>query len=142
MAESDAGQGRGVPATTTSQPTLTLTLAPEPESVRKARRALARSGIDPDLDHTVSLLTSEVVTNAITHAAEHGDIQMAATFEPGFARIEVLDRGPGFDPGLRHSAAGFGLRLLEKLASRWGVERGVGTLVWFEIDRRRRRFSR
>jgi anti-sigma regulatory factor (Ser/Thr protein kinase) len=98
--------------------------------------------MDPDLDHTVSLLTSEVVTNAVTHAAEHGDIRVAASFAPGFARIEVLDRGPGFDPGVRHGTSGFGLRLVEKLASRWGVERASGTLVWFEVDRRRRRFER
>lgn len=136
------GRPEGVSATTTPQPTLTLTLPPEPQSVRKARRALARVEIDPDLDHTVSLLTSEVVTNAITHAAEHGEIHVAAAFAPGYARIEVLDRGPGFDPDVRHGATGFGLRLLDKLATRWGVERGSGTLVWFEVDRRRRRFSR
>jgi serine/threonine-protein kinase RsbW len=121
---------------------LTLTLPPVPESVRRARRALAKVGIDPDLDHTVSLLTSEVITNAITHAAQHGDIQIAGAFEPGYARIEVLDRGPGFDPDVRHDHTGFGLRLVDKLASRWGVERGAGTLVWFEVDRRRRRFGR
>ena len=67
---------------------------------------------------------------------------MAASFAPGFARIEVLDRGPGFDPDPHRTEPGFGLRLLEKLASRWGVERGAGTVVWFEVDRRRRRFSR
>jgi anti-sigma regulatory factor (Ser/Thr protein kinase) len=142
MAAPKDGQTKGVSATTTPQPTLTLTLPPEPQSVRRARRALSRAQIDPDLDHTVSLLTSEVVTNAITHAADHGDIQVAAAFAPGYARIEVLDRGPGFDPDVRHGAAGFGLRLLDKLATRWGVERASGTLVWFEVDRRRRRFSR
>ena len=131
-----------MPATTTSQPTLTLTLPPEPESVRRARRALVEAGLDPDLDHTVSLLTSEVVTNAVRHAARYGDIQMAATLEPGFVRVEVLDRGPGFNPDVRHDHRGFGLRLVEKLASRWGVETGAGTVVWFEVDRRRRRFGR
>src|SRR3954466_1395090 len=142
MAASRAGHSRGEHATTTSQPTLMLTLAPEPESVRRARRALARARLDPDLDHTVSLLTSEVVTNAITHAAQHGEIRLAAAFEPGFARVEVLDQGPGFDPEARHDVRGFGLRLLDKLATRWGVERAAGTLVWFEVDRRRRRFAR
>jgi anti-sigma regulatory factor (Ser/Thr protein kinase) len=131
-----------VPATTPSQPILTLTLPAEPESVRRARRALAEAGLDPDLHHTVALLTSEVVTNAVRHAAEHGPLQVAVTFTPGFARIEVLDRGPGFDPDVRHDAQGFGLRLLDKLASRWGVMRGQGTVVWFEVDRRRRRFDR
>src|SRR4051794_13738457 len=135
MVSSTAGNSYNVSATTTSPPTLILTLPPVPESVRQARRALARAGIDPDIDHTVSLLTSEVVTNAIRHAAAHGDIQMAAAFEPGYARIEVLDRGPGFAPRVRHGHGGFGLRLVEKLASRWGVERAAGTLVWFEVDR-------
>jgi anti-sigma regulatory factor (Ser/Thr protein kinase) len=128
---------------TLNQPTVTVTLAPSPESVRRARRALARGGLDPDLDHTVSLLASEIVTNAIRHAGESGDVHLAGTFATGYARVEVLDRGPGFDPDVRHQHRGFGLRLLEKLATRWGVERGEqGTLVWFEIDRRRRRFER
>jgi two-component sensor histidine kinase len=126
-----------------AQPTVTVTLAPAPESVRRARRTLSKGGLDPDLDHTVSLLASELVTNAIRHAGEAGDVQLAATLAHGFARVEVLDRGPGFDPGVRHEHKGFGLRLLEKLATRWGVERGdSGTLVWFEVDRRRRRFDR
>ena len=43
---------------------------------------------------------------------------------------------------MRHDSDGFGLRLVDKLATRWGVERGDGTVVWFEVDRRRRRFHR
>src|SRR3954454_12787782 len=108
MVHSGAGNSYNVSATTTSQPTLALTLPPVPESVRLARRALAEAGIDPDLDHTVSLLTSEVVTNAIRHAAIHGDAGIAGAFEPGYARVEVLDRGSGFDPGVRHEHDGFG----------------------------------
>jgi serine/threonine-protein kinase RsbW len=125
---------------TVAQPTLTLTLPPEPEAARHARRTLVERGLDPDLDHTVSLLTTEIVTNAIRHAGV-GEIRLAATLSPGFARVEVLDSGPGFDPEAVEGK-GFGLRLVDKLASRWGVERGRGTLVWFEVDRRRRRFTR
>ena len=141
MAPHTGGQRRNVP-TATSQPTLTVELEPVPESVRRARRALTQGGLDTDLDHTVSLLASEVVTNAVRHAAEAGPITLAATLDEGYARVEVLDRGPGFDPDVRRATAGFGLRLLDKLATRWGVERGSGTLVWFEVDRRRRRFGR
>jgi anti-sigma regulatory factor (Ser/Thr protein kinase) len=130
-----------VPATAPPS-TLALTLPPEPGSVSLARRSLARAQLDADLEHTITLLTSEVVTNAVTHAGSHGEIRLAARFEPGYARVEVLDRGPGFRPDARGATAGFGLRLLEKLASRWGVERAAGTLVWFEVDRRRRRFDR
>jgi hypothetical protein len=58
-------------------------------------------------------------------------------------RVEVADHGPGFDPEIRHETPGFGLRLVDKLASRWGVERSArGCRVWFEVDRRRGRFER
>jgi hypothetical protein len=72
-----------------------------------------------------------------------GDIRIEATLADGFARIEVIDGGSGFDPEVRHEVNGFGLRLVDKLASRWGVEREAeGSRVWFEVDRRRRRFDR
>jgi two-component sensor histidine kinase len=110
-----------------------------------ARRLLLSEGLDPDLDHTVCLLASEIVTNAIRHSGlgEGQRIVLAARLTPDFARIEVRDGGPGFDPDVRHEASGFGLRMLDTLASRWGVDSDErGTRVWFEIDRRRRRFQR
>jgi anti-sigma regulatory factor (Ser/Thr protein kinase) len=131
-----------MPLTGTTSPSLALTLPAEPTSVRQVRRALADGGLDPDLDHTVTLLASELVTNSIRHAGDHGEVTFEATLGPAFARVEIGDGGPGFDPDVRHGAAGFGLRLLDKLASRWGVEHDEGTLVWFEVDRRRRRFDR
>jgi anti-sigma regulatory factor (Ser/Thr protein kinase) len=126
---------------TLSQPTLTLTLPAAPESARHARQAIVQRGLDPDLDHTVSLLTTELVANAIKHAGDAAEIRIAATLAPGFARVEVLDAGPGFDPD-EAAGKGLGLRLVDKLASRWGVEAARGTVVWFEVDRRRRRFAR
>lgn len=110
-----------------------------------ARRLLIREGLDPDLDHTVCLLVSELVTNSVRHSGEgeQARIVLAARLTPDFARIEVRDGGPGFDPDVRHGANGFGLRMLDALASRWGVDRDEsGTRVWFEVDRRRRRFQR
>jgi anti-sigma regulatory factor (Ser/Thr protein kinase) len=108
------------------------------------RRALSKGGLSPDIDHTVTLLSSELVTNAIRHA--DGPIRVEATLVPDFARVAVIDSGPGFDPEVRHEARGYGLRLIDKLASDWGVEAadgdGGGTRVWFEVDRRRRRFQR
>ena len=110
-----------------------------------ARRLLVNEGLDPDLDHTVCLLASEIVTNAIRHSGkgEEDRLVLAARLTPDFARIEVRDPGPGFDPDVRHRAEGFGLRMLDALAARWGVDRtDRGTRVWFEVDRRRRRFAR
>lgn len=114
-----------------------------PEATRAARRALIGGGLDPDLEHTTCLLASELITNAVRHAGAHGNILLRARLGDGFARVEVRDGGPGFDPALRHEVAGFGLRLVDRLSQQWGVERdGGGCLVWFEIDRRRRRFTR
>ena len=120
-------------------------LRPQPEAAGAARRLLMREGIDPDLDHTVCLLTSEIVTNSIRHAGLGPDdrIVLAARLTEDFARIEVRDPGQGFDPDIRHGSAGYGLRMLDMLASRWGVDSdSSGTRVWFEVDRRRRRFQR
>jgi len=128
--------------TVTAPPSLVLSLAPEAAAAGRVRRELVRAGLDADLEHTVSLLASEVVTNSIQHAGTASEIRVAAVLEANFARVEVLDAGEGFDPEARHESSGFGLRLLDKLATRWGVERARGTLVWFEVDRRRRRFAR
>jgi two-component sensor histidine kinase len=138
-----SGSPEDMPLTATQPKTLTVELPPVPESARRARRALMAGGLDPDLDHTVSLLATELVTNSVRHAAVPGDIRIEATLAEGYARIEVVDGGSGFDPEVRHEVNGFGLRLVDKLASRWGVEREPScTRVWCEVDRRRRRFDR
>jgi anti-sigma regulatory factor (Ser/Thr protein kinase) len=123
-----------------------LALTPAPDAVRVARHALEDRGLHPDLDHTVSLLTSEVVANAVRHAgplAPDERIVFHARVGEDFVRVEVADHGPGFDPEIRHDTPGFGLRLIDKLATRWGVESTArGCRVWFEVDRRRNRFGR
>ncbi len=123
-----------------------LALQAVPEASGAARRALVREGLDPDMDHTVCLLVSELVTNAVRHAGmgPADRIVLAARLEPDFVRVEVRDTGRGFDPDVRAEARGYGLRLTDMLATRWGVDRDedAGTRVWFEVDRRRRRFAR
>jgi two-component sensor histidine kinase len=122
-----------------------VALPARPEAAGAARRLLVREGLDPDVDHTVCLLVSEIVTNSIRHAGltESDRVVLAARLTDDFARVEVRDNGPGFDPDVRHGAQGFGLRMLDKLASRWGVDSDdSGTRVWFEVDRRPRRFVR
>lgn len=50
--------------------------------------------------------------------------------------VDVVDPGPGFDPGHLPTSrrnGGWGLRLLDRLADRWGVERNDVTRVWFEL---------
>jgi anti-sigma regulatory factor (Ser/Thr protein kinase) len=123
-----------------------LALDSVPDAVRDARHALQERGLSADLDHTVSLLASELVGNAVRHSGVTGPshrIVFHARLTEDHVRVEVADHGPGFDPEIRHDTAGFGLRLVDKLASRWGVEKTPrGCRVWFEVDRRSGRFNR
>jgi anti-sigma regulatory factor (Ser/Thr protein kinase) len=116
------------------------------DAAGSARHALCDHGLHPDMEHTVSLLTSEVMGNAIRHAGPLSGgrpIVFHAQVTDDFVRVEVADHGPGFDPEVRHDTAGFGLRLVDKLSSRWGVDRtSRGCRVWFEVDRRSGRFPR
>lgn len=129
----------------TSTREVLLALDPTPAAAAAARHELRRSGLDEDLAHTVLLLASELVGNAVRHAhAGRADrIVFYARLGDGRVRIEVADPGTGFDPEVRHAAAGFGLRLVDRLATDWGVEAtGRGCRVWFEVDRRPRRAPR
>jgi anti-sigma regulatory factor (Ser/Thr protein kinase) len=122
-----------------------LTLSPEPSAARRARRALHEAHLPEDLQHTVDLLATELIANCVRHAGLEGAqrITFAASFVSDFIRVEVHDPGPGFDPERAQEGKGFGLRMVDKLSSRWGVEPGNGVRVWFEVDRRsRRRFGR
>ena len=89
------------------------------------------------------LLVSELVTNSVRHAAaSHSPVGLAVRIATGTIRVEVRDGGTGFEPGTPTPRAGddaagyggYGLFLVERMASRWGVERDDGTLVWFELD--------
>jgi DNA-binding NarL/FixJ family response regulator len=116
-------------------------LAGEPESAGSARRFVAetleRWECGHDLD-TVSLLVSELVSNAIVHAP--GDLEVSVLLRPRTIRIEVDDKSVAV-PVARHAApdddSGRGMALVEALASGWGVadrDEG-GKTVWFEVPR-------
>jgi two-component sensor histidine kinase len=124
------------PAGTESSEML-LALEPRPESARLARRALHAHGLDEDVEHTVTLLATEIVGNAVRHAALRRDqrIVFFARLDDDFARVEVADPGDGFDPDTVRTD-GYGLKLLARLAHRWGVDTTRGCRVWFEVDRR------
>ena len=113
---------------------------PTSQAPAAARRLLATAGLDSEVEHTAMLLVSELVTNSLAHAPGVKGIALRAELAPDYARIEVRDTGPGFDAN--QVSWGFGLRLLDKLAERWGVEQGSVGIVWFEVDHRPRRFTR
>jgi anti-sigma regulatory factor (Ser/Thr protein kinase) len=136
----------GMEAVPISTPTseVLLALPARPDAARQARRELLARGLDQDVSHTVTLLSTELIANAIRHAGMdplRDRIVFFGRLSADLVRVEIGDSGPGFKPDEHEH--GMGLRLLSKLASRWGCERsGQGFRVWFEVDRRRRRFDR
>ncbi|MGH9040403.1 MAG: ATP-binding protein [Acidimicrobiia bacterium] len=116
-------------------------LVRDPTSVRAARRFVrdALAGAESeDLEDTVSLLVSELVTNAVIHAGS--DVEVLVRLLPETVRVEVADSsddGPMPKEAAAEDVSGRGLALVESLSRRWGVlpRAGGGKSVWFEIDR-------
>lgn len=116
---------------------LTATLD-APRRARVLARELLGEHLEDRRRNDLLVLVTELVTNAVRHAGVGPDelvvLHLAAA--DGVARAEVCDGGPGFEPLERTPGpdGGFGLMLLRTLASRWGVEVGDATCVWFELD--------
>ncbi len=91
---------------------------------------------------SLTLLVSEVVTNAVTHPQlpADSDVEFSVTVTPELTRVLVSDGGPGFEwpaESLPQGRAdgGYGILLLDGQSSRWGVQRVPGRFtVWFELD--------
>lgn len=108
-------------------------------SARDAATGLAR-WLPPETLHTLELVVSELVTNAIRHAGtEGGTVQVRISLRDDSVLAEVRDAGPGFDapehPSPHGISSGFGLFLVDRLAERWGVSAGGPTRVWAELRR-------
>ena len=109
--------------------------------------ALARAAIagfcedrdfSPSTMATLTLLVSEVVTNAVIHpdVEPPGIVGIYARLDEERVRVEVSDPGQRFTPEPRDPSrleGGYGLYLLEKEAASWGVDPEPRTTVWFEV---------
>jgi anti-sigma regulatory factor (Ser/Thr protein kinase) len=122
---------------------LEVKLAGGREAPGRARTALrGLNGSLAGLRQSVSLLVSELVTNAVKHAGADPKrtVHVRLDSSPKRVHVDVIDHGPGFEPrsGPRIDPLqdGFGLALVDQLADRWGVHVDHGARVWFEIDRR------
>jgi anti-sigma regulatory factor (Ser/Thr protein kinase) len=110
-----------------------------PGDARAALNALCDElGVERRRRHTLVLLVSEVVSNAVLHSTgpDDADIELTAAVGEGAIRVTVTDAGEGFIPSERDPAredGGYGLYLLERAASDWGVEVGAATSVWFDL---------
>jgi anti-sigma regulatory factor (Ser/Thr protein kinase) len=110
---------------------------PEAAQVGMARRfaasTLAEWGVE---DGDVTLLVSELATNAVLHARSEFTVELALL--QGRIRVEVRDgnpRLPSFAVVPADAYSGRGLTLVQNLADAWGVETlaGGGKAIWVEV---------
>jgi GAF domain-containing protein/anti-sigma regulatory factor (Ser/Thr protein kinase) len=125
------------PVGTTRDGMAMLQLEPVVESTPVARHWIAAHlrDLPAEVSSCAALLTSELVTNAVLHAAT----PMCVTLHvlPDRIRVDVADGNSSFpaikDYG-RDAATGRGLTLFNTLASDWGVQAVEGgKIVWFEL---------
>ena len=110
--------------------------ADTPRAARQFTKAtLAEAGVsNAAVVQSTLLATSELVTNAVEHAATRLDLDIAID---AIIRIAVRDGSP-FLPQLQQEpsgAGGRGLRLIEAVSLRWGsAPDGHGKWVWCELS--------
>jgi len=118
---------------------ITLPLPRQDFAAVVARRAIRDKLADQlgaERTHDLSLLVTELVTNAVVHG--HGSITLKIRVDDGNVHGEVVDEGGGFEHEVRERGAdeigGRGLAIVDALSSRWGIHEGT-THVWFELAR-------
>ena len=113
----------------------------DPCSASRARWAV-RDCLDGEAPvetmYNAVLLTSELVTNVVTHTLAAGELVAHYDRLRKRLRVEVRDNSPVL-PHMQDGFAsvrvgGFGMRLVDKLASSWGTTAtATGKTVWFEL---------
>jgi len=118
-----------------------MSFTPTSSAPGAARRAVEQC-IGPDAPprflQDAMLLTSELVTNAVTHT--EGTSELHASYDPvgGRLRVDVADESPTVptirDVGPSTRVGGHGLQIVDTVASRWGTTLlPSGKSVWFEL---------
>ena len=118
---------------------VTVRLRARPDAAQRARESLrsACHSVPGHLLYDAELLTSEIVTNVITHAG--GMVTIVIDWDEHNLAVAVADDSP-CGPTLRRSApqdlGGRGMQLVDRLAASWGCNRrpdGAGKVVWFRL---------
>lgn len=93
----------------------------------------------------LTLMVSELVTNAVRHGSPEpdGNIGLRLEDDQEFLRVVVTDGGGSFafDPGSVEDAnrnEHFGLLFVDRLADRWGLSLDGKKGIWLEVDSRKR----
>ncbi len=100
---------------------------------------LAPVGLAPADCEAALLLVSELVTNVVTHTASAPTLILETRSDRILVEVADTDAAPA---AIREDDAaavgGWGLRIVDEVASDWGVRSGDGAkVVWFTIERDR-----
>ena len=117
------------------------TISFAPAGVREARRFLRNTlhnwNVSRESIPDVTLLVSELVSNAVVHGQGPG--RMTLRLRSGVLTVEVADGSEkppvkSEDESLERSS-GRGLQLVDTVAADWGAKRvGSGKVVWFSVS--------
>ncbi|WP_435109550.1 ATP-binding protein [Nocardiopsis synnemataformans] len=127
-----------------------MAVAGLPDLVWVVRRFVrAHSGRSREAAVDIDLMTTELFANTLRHSRSGepgGEVLVVVSKSPRTTQVKLTDQGPraGTLPHIRSvdvesgegEDGGFGLRLVDEFASRWGVvHESERTTVWFELDR-------
>jgi len=108
-----------------------------PARAREVVGVLATSLV-PELLEDLRLIVSELVANSVKYGPG-SPIRLELDVEPpDHVRGQVVDQGEGDVVHVRPEPGpegGFGLWLVDRITTRWGVAEG-STHVWFELEAR------
>jgi two-component sensor histidine kinase len=72
--------------------------------------------LEPRQGTSLAVLVNELVNNAVKHGA--GDIDVSRAVVSDRARLQICDRGPGFEEGFDpHKSAGTGMQLIQSVST-------------------------
>jgi anti-sigma regulatory factor (Ser/Thr protein kinase) len=119
---------------------LRLNCVARPESAKPISHAvaafLAVFELDPDFADDVLTATGEALANAIEHAyagRDPAEVEVHASYEDHVKlSVDVFDRG-NFIQRERQPNRGFGIRIVEAIASEVSIETNGGTRVHMEF---------
>lgn len=137
-----------------NDPQFKVSFPAEREAISRVRRQL-RARLEEDglagVADDVVLICTELVTNAVLHGClgfpPGITVQVTVVWSDVQLRLDVSDPSgtrPKEQVFSASRTSGRGLRLVDELSDRWGVETapsGSGKTVWTELDAPRRRAS-
>jgi anti-sigma regulatory factor (Ser/Thr protein kinase) len=119
---------------------LALVVPCNQDAPRVVRAALRRFDSLGWVVGDIMLVASEIVTNAVRHSGCLREHVLTVRASLNRDRMTISVRDPGLSggdaqppPTVVVGGSGWGLRIVERLAIRWGTERDHGYHVWAEV---------